>query len=75
MNDDVKTFCNKCLHCASTKGSILIPRPQSHTLHASKPNEILHFDYFYMGEGEDGYKYILTIKYDLSNYICLFLLI
>ena len=73
LNDDVQTFCNKCLHCASTKGSIRIPRPQSHTLHASKPNEILHFDYLYMGEGEDGYKYILILKDDFSNYIWLFL--
>lgn len=50
-----------------------VSRPLSFTLHASKPNDAIHFDYLYMGDGIQGYEYILVIKDDLSSYIMLFL--
>ena len=71
IGDDIKTFVNKCLHCQSTKGQIRVTREHAHTLHASKPNEILHFDYLYMSEGEQNWKYILILKDDFSSFVWL----
>ena len=42
-----------------------------HTIHAVKPNEIIHFDFLYMGPGIHNFKYILVIKDDLSSYVWL----
>ena len=68
--DDIKKFVKTCLHCKSTKGQIRVTREQTHTLHASKPNEILHFDYLYMSEGENNWKYILILKHHFSSFVC-----
>lgn len=43
-------------------------RPLAMTLHATKPNDILHFDFLYMGNGGDGMKYLLVVQDDLSSY-------
>ena len=69
--DDVRTFCKMCLHCAATKGSIRISRELAHAMHADHPNEIIHFDYLYLGKGKNGYSYVLIIKDDFSNYVWL----
>lgn len=71
MRDDTKTFINSCIHCQSTNEGETIPGPLGHAMHATKPNEILHFDYCYMESGEDGYKYVLLLKDDLSGYVML----
>jgi Integrase zinc binding domain/Integrase core domain len=68
---DVRTFCNTCLHCRSTIGGNRTPRPFGQALHASLPNEIIHFDFLYMGPSQAGFKYLLLIKDDLSGYIWL----
>jgi hypothetical protein len=38
------------------------------TLHAEKPNKLLHFDFLYIGHGLKGVDYILVLKDDLSSY-------
>jgi hypothetical protein len=68
IDEDVKLFVEKCLHCASASGE-WVHRPLGETLHAEKPNELLHFDYIYMGESEDGYEYILVLKDDASKFL------
>jgi hypothetical protein len=40
-------------------------------LHASKPNEVIHFDYLYKIPSFDDVNYILIVKYDCSNYVWL----
>lgn len=42
-------------------------------LHTSKPNEVLHFDFLYMGMAKTADQYILLMKDDLSGYIWLHL--
>jgi hypothetical protein len=42
-----------------------------HTLHATKPNQLLHFDFLFVGPRAEGYAYILILKNDLSNYVWL----
>jgi len=71
MKEDVNEFTRACLHCIVGKTGHKIPRPISLTLHASKPNEVIHFDFLYMGHGIDEFKYILVIKDDLSSYMWL----
>ena len=49
-----------------------MPRPLAHTMHASKPNEILHIDFLYMGQGTNDKNYCLILKDDFSSYVWLF---
>jgi hypothetical protein len=45
-----------------------VPRPMAQTLHADKPNKLLHFDFLYIGHGLKGVDYIIVLKDDLSSY-------
>jgi hypothetical protein len=40
-------------------------------MHATKPNEIIHFDYLDMGKSVDDAEYVLTVNEDFSNYVWL----
>jgi RNase H-like domain found in reverse transcriptase/Integrase zinc binding domain len=42
---DVKVFVQNCLHCVATIPGDKVSRPLGTQLHATKPNEILHFDF------------------------------
>ncbi|KAE9282551.1 hypothetical protein PR003_g27380 [Phytophthora rubi] len=68
LGADVAAFVNGCLHCMTT-ASGRIPRPFGETLVATKPNELLHFDYLTMVEGEGGLKYVLVLKDGMSGYV------
>ncbi|KAE9333825.1 hypothetical protein PR003_g13836 [Phytophthora rubi] len=68
MPADVSTFVQGCLHCMVTAGG-KIPRPHGETLVATKPNELLHFDFLSMLEGEDGSKYVFVLKDGMSGYV------
>jgi hypothetical protein len=52
MAKDVKAFVQNCLHCVATIPGDKVPRPLSTQLHATKPNEILHFDFLYIGSAD-----------------------
>jgi Integrase zinc binding domain len=54
---DVKVFVQTCLHCLATIPGEKVPRPLGSRLHATKPNEILHFAFLYIGLSRDG-KYL-----------------
>jgi hypothetical protein len=59
---DVKVFVQNCLHRVATIPGDKVLRTQ---LHATKPNEILHFDFLYIGLSRDGkYEYLLLLKDD-----------
>jgi Integrase zinc binding domain len=49
MANDVKVFVQNCLHCVATIPGDIVPRPLGTQLHATKPNEIPHFDFLYIG--------------------------
>ncbi|KAF0728670.1 hypothetical protein Ae201684_013628 [Aphanomyces euteiches] len=61
MGEDVAIFVGRCLHCAATGGHVL--RPFGMAPHATKPNEILHWDFLYMENG-----YLLVAKDDFSQF-------
>jgi Integrase zinc binding domain len=74
MAKDVKFFVQNCLHCVATFPEDKMPRPMDTQLHATKRNEILHFDFLYIGLSRDGkYQYLLLLKDDLSG--CLWLVL
>jgi hypothetical protein len=54
MAKDVKVFVQNCLHCVATIPGDKVPRPLGTLLHETKPNEILHFDFLYIGLSRDG---------------------
>jgi hypothetical protein len=49
MVKDVKVFLQNCLHCVATIPGNKVPRPMGTQLHATKLNEILNFDFLYIG--------------------------
>lgn len=57
------------MHCISTKPGTIVPRPLGSALHATKPNELFHFDFCYMMEASDDKKYELILKDDFSGYV------
>ena len=70
---DCQEFVKNCLHCLVGKGNHKVPRPLALTLHGTRPNEVLHFDFLYQGPGTGGVKYVLALTDDLSSYkwLCL----
>jgi Integrase core domain/Integrase zinc binding domain len=71
MSKDVKVFVGSCFHCIASAPGETTPRPLGEALHATKPNEVIHFDYLYMGPSVDDAKYVLIVKDDYSNYVWL----
>jgi hypothetical protein len=72
MAKDVKVLVQTCLHCVATSPGDKVFLLLGTQLHATKPNEILHFDFLYIGLSRDGkYQYLLLLKDDLS--VCLWL--
>jgi len=68
QREDVRSFISSCLLCVLGKSGNKIPRPLSTTIHACKPNEVIHFDYLFLGENDKEQKYVLVVKDDLSGY-------
>ena len=71
MEAEVEQFVNSCLHCCCSASGKMIPRPLGHSLHADKPNELIHFDFCYMSPTESNLTYVLVIKDDHSGYVWL----
>ena len=71
MRSDVSIFVSNCVHCIMSKTGHKIPRPLPLTLHATKPNEVVNFDFLYLGQSHTEIKYVLVIKDDLSSYVWL----
>jgi hypothetical protein len=70
MSKGTKVFVGWCIHCiASAPGETA--RPRGEALHASKPNEVIHFDYLHMGPSFYDAKYVLIVKDDYSNFVWL----
>jgi hypothetical protein len=55
----------------ATSGGIRTPRPLGESIHAERPNQVLHFDFLYMGVSNMGAKYVLILKDDFSGFCML----
>ena len=71
LKQDAEKFVRECLHCLCTRGGVIKPRPWGEQLHGTKPNEVLHFDFLYMGLSSTAKKYVLVLKDDASKYVWL----
>ena len=71
LADDVALFVRNCLLCLFSKSGDMIPRPLGQALHGTRPNEVLHLDYLYMGASFGSERYLLIIRDDLSGYVWL----
>lgn len=72
MDEEVRNFISSCLLCAQTKGGQIVHRPFGTSKSASTVNEVIHFDFLYLEESEEGYEWVLVIKDELSGYIEIF---
>lgn len=68
MRKDAEDFVKSCLHCLTSDSGNTVPRPLGHALHASEPNEVIHFDYCYLGKSTGSEEYVLIIKDDLTAF-------
>lgn len=68
MQSDCKEFVQHRIHCMIAKEGNRVSRLFSLTLHGSKQNEVVNFDYVHMGVGTGGFKYVLVIRDDGSSY-------
>ncbi|KAH9185665.1 hypothetical protein AeNC1_012358 [Aphanomyces euteiches] len=66
MASDVTRFCKQCFHCQKSAAGKVIPVPLGSQIHASMPNEILHFDFLYVGPSDTGEQYVCLLKDDHS---------
>jgi len=68
VSEDVSTFVRACIHCLSTLGGEKIPRPFGPSVHGTKPNDLLQFDYIHLGPSHNGDQYVLMMRDDHSDY-------
>ena len=68
----------QCLHCVDTCAGEIVPRPYDDTVHGTAPGEVVHFDFLYVSssgpegsEGLHGFRDILVIMDDVSNFVSL----
>ena len=69
LQHDVERCTRNCLDCLISHG-VSPRRPYGQPMHASGPDEIIHFDYLDMPEdGAYGFKKILVVKDDFSGMV------
>lgn len=68
MPRDGMEFFGACLLRVMSKAGSKVPRPLSMTLHACKPNQIIHSDYLLLGTNSTDEMYALLLKDILSGY-------
>ena len=52
ITKSVEIFVRSYLHCCATSSGSEITRPLGHAVHATRPNELIHFDFCYLGKAE-----------------------
>ncbi|OWY99499.1 hypothetical protein PHMEG_00029487 [Phytophthora megakarya] len=68
MSTDMAVFVARCLNCLSTQGS-KVRRPFGETVRATKPNELLHFDFPSLPTSTLGTSYVLVLKDDMTGFV------
>ena len=75
----MREVVGQCLHCADKRSGDVVLRPLGETVHGTAPNEVVYFDYSYVGESgpqasqglseDDGFRYTLVFMDDHSNFV------
>ena len=69
MQQDISERLSRCLQCVKIAGGTSIRRPMGEQLVATAPNQILHFDFVYIGKGKKGMVYILVLRCGFSSMV------
>ncbi|DBA01920.1 TPA: hypothetical protein N0F65_005109 [Lagenidium giganteum] len=72
LGDKVKAFASSCLLCKHLKGSMIITRPYGPAFSATRRNEAVHWDYWWLGSSFGDCCYVLVLKDSLSHFCELF---
>ncbi|KAG2946424.1 hypothetical protein PC110_g21117 [Phytophthora cactorum] len=72
MEDKVARFVRTCLLCKHFKGPRLIPRPYGPLLTPTERNEVVHWEFLFLGDGYGNSAYLLVVKDGLSHFCELF---
>jgi transposase InsO family protein len=72
---DISVFCRTCLQCQYTRGGKTVPRPHLNTFFPTRPNQQLHFDFFYVRDATSSAPetptYVLVILDAYSRFVWL----
>jgi len=70
LQNDVKDFCKKCLHCIGSLEA-QVPRELGEAIHAEERNQMLNYDFLFIKNNDvpETPQRILVIKYDLSHLV------
>ena len=73
LEESVRAFCRSCLVCLKTKGGATVPRPLLRGYRASKPNESISFDFYFVRAAEPDtpgqHQYVLILLDSFSNFV------
>lgn len=71
MRKDIENVCSSCLDCM-VSANYTVRNPLGAPLHATAPDQILHFDYLSLPENIYGYSALLLFKDDFTGMIELY---
>ncbi len=71
IGNDVKMFIHDCILCRTGKATTPTRIHLGERERPTKPNQHLHFDYYYVGESSEGYVYLLVIRDAMSRFTML----
>jgi hypothetical protein len=71
MEKDVNSFVKECIHCLE-KVSHLQDRPWGLPPMPQERNDIVSFDYLFLGPGRDGFQRVLVVTDKLTSYTHLY---
>ena len=72
MARDVEAFVGGCIHCIVSRAGPKITRPLPSALHGSRPGEVVHMEFLYLGPSTTGQLYVLILRDDFSSFVWLF---
>ena len=72
MSSDVEAFVGGCIHCIVSRAGQKIPRPLASALHGSRPGEVVHMEFLYLGPSTTGQLYVLILRNDFPSFVWLF---
>ena len=72
LQKDVKQLIGDCILCRCGKGTIPTRIHLGKHVRPTRPNQHLHFDYFYVGDEVDGFVYLLVSRDGFSRLVWLF---
>lgn len=68
MERYIRDFSNSCMHSPLKIGGYRVRGSYGNCLHVDKPNDIIQFDFLFLGKSTTDLKYGLLVKDEASYY-------